>query len=382
MGNLFGSLIIKSLENRTFTGFISVEIVDYQNDVVPVEVLKESMGVYLDSGGQLQLIHSNIPVGRLTDYYVTIDKETEQPALAVYGLIFNDGRSVFDRVWEQFTDPDTSVGFSIGGKPTKYHSETIKGKTVRIIDALELYEVSVICSIDGKPHEPANRRAKLLSLGHVVDQKIDIDQPISMVIKMVLDMPKNKNIDKEEDKPTGSEEEETDKEVEEETDKEVDISKKIQEEVEKTAMEMMGGNAALDALRESKKTIEALQKSNAELKLANDSISEKFVGISKELDAEREARKKVEIEKNAWREMFKKNTSNKDVISKLISQGRATVTDGGMPPKQGREAPMVTKEKDVSKNKEFVDEFFNKEDTSVYSDEDFLKRIRAAENLG
>lgn len=342
------------------------------------------MGAYLESGGQLQLIHSNIPVGKLTDYFVTVDKETGELALAVYGLIFNDGRSVFDRVWEEFVKQDSTVGFSIGGKPMSFHSEIIKGKTVRFIDELELYEVSVICSIDGKPHAPANSRAKLLSLGHNV-----VDQPIPIVIKMVLDMPKNDINEKEEEKPEETEDKEEDSEETEDKaveDEKSDIAKRILEEVKAKASEMMGGSAALEALQNSRKAIEDLKKTNADLKLANQVVSNKFVELTKQVATLETEKRKVQIERDAWMEIFKKNTSNKDTLEKLITQGRAVVTEGGMPPNQGTQAPIVTKEIMNTKlmNKEAtasIDEFFKSEDTSNYSDEEFLKRIRAANSI-
>ena len=97
-------------------------------------------------GGPLLLVHKNLPVGRLTKYIETTHPESGAPAIAVHGYIHNDGSTLFDDVWKEFLYPTSPVGFSIGARPLKAHYEDIEGKSVRVFDKIELYEVSVVCS--------------------------------------------------------------------------------------------------------------------------------------------------------------------------------------------------------------------------------------------
>lgn len=372
---MLSHIVIKSVDERTFTGYISVEIVDRQNDIVPTSCLDEAMGPYLERGGQLQLIHSNIPVGKLSHHFITIDPETLKPAVAVFGKIFKGG-TVYDKVWQEFLKEDSSVTFSIGGYPLKYHDVIVKGKSVRSLDKIELYEVSVICDIDEKKAEPANPRATLLGLGHIAQL------PIPITVKMVLDY-MGKEKEEEEVTKTDNDEEEVEKSEDEEESSDTsedNMKKSIAEEVARDAQNMMGGQAAIKLINDANaqvitltSTINKQARVIEDLKKDNERKNADILSLTKE-------KEKAILKADAWRDIFKKNSATEDVLSEMITRGKTVINEGGTPPSQGRAVPVM---KNFEKNEadvKLVEDFKKGKNTNV-SDEEFLKVVRAAEGF-
>jgi len=57
-------------EKRIIAGYASIEQIDKQNEIIPVEVLKDAWErCYEDGKIRLHLMHTNIPVGEIIDEY-------------------------------------------------------------------------------------------------------------------------------------------------------------------------------------------------------------------------------------------------------------------------------------------------------------------------
>ncbi len=310
-------IVIKSSDDREFEAYISVEIVDRQNDVVPIAVLDKAFRIYRESGGQLQLLHSNIPVGNLIDSKIEVDPESKEDAYLVRGKIFNDGRSIPDKVWEAFINSSDSapVSFSIGGKPLKYHYEEVEGKQVRYHDELELYEVSVICSIDGIPHQPANPRAVLRSL--------ETNSFMPVLCKMVINMTKEEENKKTEIKKEDVANEESDQQ-----------NSSVLDDVRKEAEALRGNNQTLGLLKQYKDQNDVLTKQVTEQQTQIDTITKDNEGLkSKIATLNKEITTKTKMIE-AWRVLYKELVGNEAVIKKMLSTTNVATVHGGIPPNQ------------------------------------------------
>jgi len=297
------TIIIKSYEDRTFTGYVSVEVIDQDGDIVPVKVLNESFGPYMKGGGPLLLVHQALPIGVIEKHMITKHPETGKPAVAFHGRIHNDGRSLCDATWDQFVS-GAKIGFSIGAKPIEYRVVKLEGKPVRIFEKIELYEVSVVCDFNGHKHEPANQFASLIGLGH-----LEVANQIPIAAKMVVKMADPKPKEEEDIEAKKKESEEA---SDEPTDD--DIRKSIQEKVDRESERLAGGSAALSLIKkeqalnaELNKQLQTLKETNEQLILKTSQLEASVKDLSIKVKTE-------QITAEMWQEKYKASVSSEDSL--------------------------------------------------------------------
>lgn len=358
-------IVIKSVTERKFTGYISVEVIDQDGDIIPIQVLKDALGPYMKRGGPLLLVHKNLPVGHLTKFIETTHPESGLPAIAVHGYIHNDGSSLFDDVWKEFLNPTSPVGFSIGARPLEAHYKEIEGKSVRIFDKIELYEVSVVCNFQNQAHQPANQLSHLMGLGY-----LDVASPIAIASKMVIKMVKKE----EEKKEKEEEEEEKPKDKKDpKEDKKNDMEKSIRDQAMAEAQQMLGGKASFDIIRKQKIEIAKLEKVVQESVAELDIVKTQLITSRADGVDLQQRLIKASTEVKVWKEMFQKNSSNEQFLKQLVENDAVVVNQGIMPPNQGRQAiPSVNKARQVN-DKKIQDYLTGK--TQITTDAEFQKMI-------
>lgn len=370
-----GTLIIKSIETRSFTGFISVEDVDLEGDLILIDAIDKGMPPFLKSGGQMQIVHSNIPVGRVISHFVTKDPNTGNPAMAFFGEIFNDGREIHDIVWNKMVSDPSSVGFSIGVRPLSERTEYRNGKRARIIDKLEVYEFSVIADVGmtRTPPTPANSGAILLGLGHSTDF-LNVPRPIT--VKMVLD-----------NMPDDTENTENPTEKSEETEETVDsqnsgpdeetIRKRLQNEWESA----VGGKQAITALQKKQQEVLVLQKQLTAVMKENTELESKIDELKGNEIVFLNKSKELEYERNFWKETAMSTDHTNQFLNKMINEGNAVINDGGMPTlTKGYNQRTTVEKQNNTKTIQTVEKFVDSE-VRLDDDQEFLKTIRNLERM-
>jgi len=86
-----------SEEKRIIAGYASIEQIDRQNEIIPIEVLKDAWErCYEDGKIRLHLMHTNIPVGEIIDEYEDSEGVMHKTGVDDTGLSlgFNKERSL------------------------------------------------------------------------------------------------------------------------------------------------------------------------------------------------------------------------------------------------------------------------------------------------
>ncbi len=149
-------LIINNENDRLIEGYASVEILDRQNDIVPIDTMTKAMIEYMKRGGLIMYGHQNKPIGRVIQWNVEEAPNYSTPALKIVALI-NTGFQLDDQVWDLIKKKELN-GFSIGGNATKLGKAQMKdNSTARVLEEIELSEISVVT-------EPANQGAIISSI--------------------------------------------------------------------------------------------------------------------------------------------------------------------------------------------------------------------------
>ncbi len=144
-------IVIKEEDSRLVKGFASVEILDRQNDMVPVDAMQGAMLKYMERGGLIMYGHLNKPVGKVLSWEVKEEPSYGVPAVEIIAQI-NKGYKMEDEVWELIKSHKLS-GFSIGGTATEVgEAKMADGSNARVLKSLELSEISIVV-------EPANQGA-------------------------------------------------------------------------------------------------------------------------------------------------------------------------------------------------------------------------------
>ena len=189
-------LIIKDDENRLIQGYASVEIMDRQGDLVPIDAMQKAMVAYSMRGAPLLYGHQNKPVGKVISWNVKEDSVYGVKAVEIVGMI-NKGYKLEDEVWKMIKE-GTITGFSIGGTAVQVATEkTTEGVDARVLKEIELSEISLVV-------EPANQAAVITA--HSMAKSLDpyenltdeeLDKKAQEVVKDVLfELAKNGEIGK------------------------------------------------------------------------------------------------------------------------------------------------------------------------------------------
>lgn len=98
--------------SRSFVSQISTEIVDTQNEKIPIGELMNQADSYLTEGGIGHSEHTSRPSLTMWDIQEGVDEKTGKPALFAYGNFYRD-RPAYDRAWSRFVSGEEDQ-FSVG----------------------------------------------------------------------------------------------------------------------------------------------------------------------------------------------------------------------------------------------------------------------------
>ena len=150
-------------ENRTVSGFATLDNVDQTGDVVTAEA---SLKAFESFRGNLREMHQPLAVGKVVSFKpeTYYDQSTKEFYNGVYVTSYISKGA--QDTWEKVLD-GTLSGFSIGGRITEADNEVNKadGTSVRFIKAYDLVELSIVDS-------PANQLCNILSIEKVGGQMV------------------------------------------------------------------------------------------------------------------------------------------------------------------------------------------------------------------
>ena len=145
-------------ENRTVSGFATLDNIDQTGDVVTAEA---SLKAFESFRGNIREMHTPLAVGKLISFKpeTYYDQKTKKFYNGVYVTTYISKGA--QDTWEKCLD-GTLTGFSIGGKIKQSDNEVNKstGDSVRFIKEYDLVELSVVDS-------PANELCNIFSIEKV-----------------------------------------------------------------------------------------------------------------------------------------------------------------------------------------------------------------------
>jgi len=146
-----GLEIVKS-ENgeRDFTGHITVEIVDKQDEFIAIHEVLKAFPAFMSIHPTISDSHSNRGVGIVKDYGLS---EIEgHPSVMIKATIYkHESITLYDHVWEEIKS-GVRKGLSIGGASKSKVPIFKDGKIIMKLGDLEIYEIASCV-------DPANRLA-------------------------------------------------------------------------------------------------------------------------------------------------------------------------------------------------------------------------------
>lgn len=147
-------------ENRTVSGWASLDNLDSQKDLVKADATRAAFGAFR---GNIREMHQNIAVGRMLNFteQVYFDEKTEKFYNGIVVEVYVSKGS--PTTWEKVLD-GTLTGFSIGGNILKSEDvfDKAAGSAVRVVTEYELVELSLVDS-------PANKLANVISVHKTAD---------------------------------------------------------------------------------------------------------------------------------------------------------------------------------------------------------------------
>ncbi len=142
-------------ENRTVSGFATLDNIDQTGDVVTAEA---SLKAFESFRGNLREMHQPLAVGKVVSFKpeTYYDQKSKEFYNGVYVTSYISKGA--QDTWEKVLD-GTLSGFSIGGKIKESDNEMNKatGETVRFIKDYDLIELSIVDS-------PANEMCNIISI--------------------------------------------------------------------------------------------------------------------------------------------------------------------------------------------------------------------------
>lgn len=132
-------------KDRVFNAWITVETVDKDNTLIPVDQVMKTLVPFMKRGGFVSLLHSNKIVGKLLNYEKAIHPEKQVPAIRGTFQVFDDYK-IDNSIWDTLKSGN-ATGVSIGGGTTGYIEQEIDGRTVKVPQDFELYEISIVPNI-------------------------------------------------------------------------------------------------------------------------------------------------------------------------------------------------------------------------------------------
>jgi hypothetical protein len=133
----FSGFGINDDKMRKFTCWGSVEVVDRQREIIPIEEVYKIMDIWMDRGAPIMFIHTNRQVGKGLSWRPELKDGKE--GVLITGIIFNHYKED-DEVWNGIKNGEFE-GLSIGGNSYSKEKDA-NGNTV--IRDLIGYEFSVV----------------------------------------------------------------------------------------------------------------------------------------------------------------------------------------------------------------------------------------------
>jgi HK97 family phage prohead protease len=138
-------LELKDEGERIIAGYASVELIDKQGDMIPLDVLRKAWDKFISNPDFMtsQLLHSNVPVGKFLLEHPKVPKKAgvDDKGLFVICKIRDDIKKG-DETWDMIKTNQLRA-FSIGGEALK-RSFICDGRCYKRIDELELHEISIV----------------------------------------------------------------------------------------------------------------------------------------------------------------------------------------------------------------------------------------------
>jgi len=157
---LFNKFVTKVIEigdsdERTFTGYITAEVIDKQGEFIFVDEMMPIMEKFMNIKPIMSEVHTNRITGEVLGYSKsTVPDFPDIPAIKIDAKIFKaEGVTLYDRVWKKIVDKEYK-GLSIGGASRTQEPFIKNGRPTILLKDLELYEIA-ICP------DPANPFAKI-----------------------------------------------------------------------------------------------------------------------------------------------------------------------------------------------------------------------------
>ena len=149
----FDQFVTKGIEiekgdRRIFTGHITAEIIDRQNEFIFVAEVMKIMKTFMSVNPVISDFHSNRMVGRVLKY-----EQSEYQGVAtvlITGEVYKkDGVTLYDKVWEKVVKGEYA-GLSMGGASKEREPIRKDGRTALELRKLELYEIA-LCATPANP---------------------------------------------------------------------------------------------------------------------------------------------------------------------------------------------------------------------------------------
>ncbi len=184
MSEELSNLVVKDDEKRLVQGWASVEIVDRQGEIVPIDTIKEAFLDYVSNGGIVMKQHKNQPVGRVIQWNV----EKNRGDIDGINMIVEINKSgvLADETWQEVKSSIIS-GFSIGGKTLEREERMNKsGDMVKVLKKIELNEVSLV-------REPANQLSVIenvsMAKSNAEKQAVDLSDDSNTITERKFEKP-------------------------------------------------------------------------------------------------------------------------------------------------------------------------------------------------
>lgn len=156
---------IENHDDRIFTGHVSVEVIDKQNEFVAIDEILKVIDGYMMDLPVISDSHTNRMVGRVLSYEKS--EYDGHPSIKIRGQVLKrDGVILYDKVWEKVKSGEYS-GLSMGGASKNREPIYKNGKLIMNLKDLELYEFA-LCA------EPANPLA-------IIDYVNEFAKDVSMI---------------------------------------------------------------------------------------------------------------------------------------------------------------------------------------------------------
>jgi hypothetical protein len=163
-------------KDRLFTGWASVEVVDKDGEVIPIEEMKKHMNDLMDMGGFITDMHTNRVVGKILNWAEQTKKvgRKDVPGIIITGKIF-DKYPTHDEVWNKIKSGEYK-GLSFGGASHRKDIVRMHGASVPQLNDLENHEVAVVT-------EPANPEAVFETINSIAKSAKPDEEIVIIKIK-------------------------------------------------------------------------------------------------------------------------------------------------------------------------------------------------------